>query len=73
LSRRVIFLLQLKFNRFLWGGKDTKAHAKVFWDKLCNPKREGGLGIKNLEVWNNASILQHIWALFTKAGSLWVA
>jgi hypothetical protein len=32
-----------------------------------------GLGIKNLEVWNNASILQHIWDLFTKAGSLWVA
>jgi hypothetical protein len=57
----------------LWGGKDTKSHVKVSWDKLCNPKREGGLGIKNLEVWNNASILQHIWTLFTKVGSLWVA
>jgi hypothetical protein len=50
LPKRVIFLLQQKFNRFLWGGKDTKAHAIVSWDKLCNPKREGGLGIKNLEV-----------------------
>jgi hypothetical protein len=73
LPKRVIFLLQQKFNRFLWGGKDTKAHAKVSWEKLCNPKREGRLSIKNLDVWNNASILQHIWALFTKAGSLWVA
>jgi hypothetical protein len=50
LPKRVIFLLQQKFNRFLWGGKDNKAHAKVSWDKLCNPKRGGGLGIKNLEV-----------------------
>lgn len=28
LPKRVIFLLQQKFNRFLWGGKDTKVHAK---------------------------------------------
>ncbi|XP_062155223.1 uncharacterized protein LOC133863288 [Alnus glutinosa] len=34
---------------------------------------EGGLGIKRIEVWNKASMLNHIWNLFTKAGSLWVA
>jgi hypothetical protein len=28
---------------------------------------------KNIEVWNQASILNHIWNLFAKAGSLWVA
>jgi hypothetical protein len=37
------------------------------------PNKEGGLGIKNIEVWNQASILNHIWNLFAKAGSLWVA
>jgi len=42
LPKRVIFLLQPKFNCFLWGGKDTKVHAKVSWGKLCNPKREMG-------------------------------
>jgi hypothetical protein len=57
LPKRVTFLLQQKFNPFLCGGKDTKMHAKVSKDKLCDPKREGGLGIKNLEVWNNTSIL----------------
>jgi hypothetical protein len=46
---------------------------KVAWDKLCFPKKEGGLMIKKLEVWNQASLLNHIWILFTKAGSLWVA
>jgi len=38
--KRILFLLQQKFNRFLWGGKDSKAQAKVSWDKICAPKRE---------------------------------
>lgn len=37
------------------------------------PKKEGGLGIKRLETWNQAAMLKHIWSLFTQAGSLWVA
>jgi hypothetical protein len=40
LPKRILFLLQQKFNRFLWGGKDSKAQAKVSWDKICAPKRE---------------------------------
>jgi hypothetical protein len=37
------------------------------------PKKEGGLGIKKLEEWNRAAMMRHIWSLFVKAGSLWVA
>jgi len=73
LSQQIIRLLEHKFNRFLWSGSDVKAKAKVAWDKLYMPKKEGGLGIKNIEVWNQASMLNHIWNLFTKDGSLWVA
>jgi hypothetical protein len=40
---------------------------------LCLPKKEGGVGIKKLEEWNRAAIMLHIWGLFVKAGSLWVA
>jgi hypothetical protein len=25
--------------------KDSKAHAKVVWNNLCVPEREGGLGL----------------------------
>jgi hypothetical protein len=52
---------------------DVKAKAKVSWEKICVPKKEGGLGIKRLEVWNKASMMVHIWNLFARAGSLWVA
>jgi hypothetical protein len=45
LPQKVIKLLEQKFNRFLWNGKDAKARAKVAWDRVCVPKQEGGLGI----------------------------
>jgi len=73
LPKKVIRLLEQKFNIFLWNGKDEKARAKVAWEKVCLPKREGGLGIKRLAVWNCVSILNHIWSLFSRSRSLWVA
>jgi hypothetical protein len=74
LPKKIYHLLTQKFSRFLWGGSDSHpAHAKVAWVELCVPKREGGLGLKMLEDWNKASMLRHIWNLFVKSGSLWVA
>jgi len=36
----------------------------VAWDKVCTPKREGGLGIRKLELWNWASMMVHIYIEF---------
>jgi hypothetical protein len=66
LPKNVIQLLEQKFNKFLWNGKDEKARAKVAWEKVCLPKREGGLGIKRLAIWNCVSMLNHIWSLFSR-------
>lgn len=63
-------MLEQKFNRFLWCGQDVKAKAKVAWDKVCAPKKEGGLGFKRLEVWNQASMLHHIWTLLARSRPL---
>jgi hypothetical protein len=49
LPKNIISLLERKFNRFLWMGKDSKAQAKVAWNNLCVPKREGCLGLKKLK------------------------
>ena len=38
-------------RNFLWGGNEN--HQKtpyVAWEKLCTPKRQGGLGVKNLNL-----------------------
>jgi len=73
LPKKVIKLIEQKLNRFLWSGNDSKANAKVAWEKVCVPKKEGGLGIKRLEVWNQTCMLYHVWTLFATSGSLWVA
>jgi hypothetical protein len=73
LPKKIIRIIEQKFNRFMGSGADSRAKAKVAWDKICFPKSEGGLGIKKLEIWNQAAMLNHIWSLFAQAGSLWVA
>ena len=35
--------------------------------------RGRGFRLKEMEDWNKASMLRHIWNLFARAGSLWVA
>jgi hypothetical protein len=53
LPKRVIKDMIKKFNRFLWNGKEgNSAKAKVAWGYVYYPKREGGLGLKCLEEWN---------------------
>jgi hypothetical protein len=66
----VIRLVEQKINRFMWSEKDTKAKAKVSLDKVCFPKSDGGFGLRKLDVWNCAGMLNHIWNLFIQAGSL---
>lgn len=59
---------------FLWQGDIDKHHnARVSWEVVTKPKREGGLGIKNLATWNKACCLKLIWLLFFQSGSVWVA
>jgi hypothetical protein len=74
LPKQVIKEITQKFNQFLWNGKEgSRAKAKIAWDELCFPKKESGLGLKNLEIWNSSSMMRHIWSLFARAGSIWVA
>ena len=59
---------------FLWKGKvESSSGARVSWDTICYPKSEGGLGLKNLTSWNQACVLQSIWAVIAKSGSIWIA
>ncbi|CAH9069809.1 unnamed protein product [Cuscuta europaea] len=56
------------FRIFLWGGK----HAKVAWEDVCLPKKEGGLGIRDTKIWNNALLSRTLWNIHSKQDSLWV-
>lgn len=59
-------------SKFLWKGKsDGHYSAKVSWESVTTPKKEGGLGLKNLHIWNLASVMKLIWILFFKQDSIW--
>ena len=66
--------IEQRFNRLLWNGKSKgTAKAKVSLHELCFPKKEGGLGLKRLEVWNQTAMLKHVWSIFARFGFIWVA
>lgn len=52
LPKKIIKRVQ-QISAFLWKGDTGKTRgARVSWDDTCYPKKEGGLGLKNLEKWN---------------------
>ncbi|CAL0315533.1 unnamed protein product [Lupinus luteus] len=60
-------------RRFLWGrGEESKGIRWVSWDKVCRSKGEGGLGIKNLSLFNLSLLGKWRWGLLIEKNTLWV-
>lgn len=58
-------------RRFSWGGLDNiKKRNPVGWDQVCRPK-DGGLGIRRVNDWNQAAISYHCFQLASNKSSLW--
>lgn len=71
LPKKITKTVEKICSSYLWNsGSDPVRYAKVSWKSLCNPKTEGRLGLKDLNVWNKASIARQIWLLFQESGSL---
>lgn len=48
-------------RQFLWArGLGNKKPALVNWNLVCKPKKYGGLGLKNLHLWNTTALGMHI-------------
>lgn len=61
-------------SAYLWKGTLEGRHtARVAWETLTTPKEEGGLGLKNLELWNRTCSVKLLWLLIFRTESIWVA
>lgn len=46
--------------------------AEISWQKFCGPKRNGGLGFRNLHESNKAFIMKLAWGLINTPQAFWV-
>jgi hypothetical protein len=58
-------------SRFWWGAADgqRKVHW-VGWDRMCESKRDGGMGFRNYEVFNQALLAKQAWRMAINPDSL---
>ncbi|KAL0288554.1 UNVERIFIED_CONTAM: hypothetical protein Sradi_7095400 [Sesamum radiatum] len=74
LPKGMIKLIEAKLRNFLWRGGTATGGYKVAWEQVCKPTSHGGLGIRNIQMMNNALMGKHLWQLLTKKqDSIWVS
>nr|GEX44777.1 hypothetical protein [Tanacetum cinerariifolium] len=73
LSKNVIYEINKLLKGFLWRqGELTKGKAKISWDSICKPKEQGGLEIKDLQVWNEVLLIKQLWNVVSRKNTMWV-
>jgi hypothetical protein len=69
LSKKILAKMNAIIRDFWWTGiqQDSKTKPIYFkaWSEICKSKKEGGLGVRNLEAINKALILTAAWNIAT--------
>lgn len=73
LPRKIMVMIERMCRNFLWTGQwSEKGMPTVAWKDICLPKREGGLGIKQIDASNTVAIGKYLWRSHTNATDVWV-
>ncbi|KAK9724727.1 hypothetical protein RND81_05G094900 [Saponaria officinalis] len=73
LPKTVLNKIEALCRSFLWHGSvASDGPALVSWEKVCRPRKHGGLGLVRLQQWNVASLGKYVWWIQKKADHLWV-
>lgn len=55
------------------GNSDTPRQSLAAWELVCRPKANGGLGVINLQIQNQALLVKHLHKFYNKADIPWVS
>lgn len=70
LPKKVLKQVKTVCKRFLWNGEvQNKDKALIAWEIICQPASAGELNIVEVQKWNQATILKHLWNLANKKTS----
>jgi hypothetical protein len=59
-------------RNFLWGGREgERKMCWVSWERICQPKKLGGLGIKSLEIFNSSLLCKWKWRCLSDVEATW--
>ncbi|XP_050217536.1 uncharacterized protein LOC126668373 [Mercurialis annua] len=73
LPKNVISEIQRICSKFLWSGSsEGRNKAMVAWKEIEKLKKEGGLSIKNMKIWNRVANCKHVWHILNNPNALWV-
>jgi hypothetical protein len=57
-------------RKFWWGSKNGERKlAWVAWDDMTMPKYRGGLGSRDIEIFNLALLARQVWKILNEPGS----
>jgi hypothetical protein len=59
LPKSICYDIEKLCRRFIWGQKDGKDKIHLInWKTMCQPKEEGGLGLRKMDSMNRAFIMK---------------
>lgn len=73
MPKKILHDIEQIYRNFLWHGVYFSAKpGNIAWHIICEPKSTGGLGIRQIQMWNKAAIANYFLAISTKQYNLWI-
>lgn len=70
----ILTSLDNSYRNFFWNKQPSaKSPNLIGWDKFCQPKKYGGLGLRKAKINNIALQFKLLWKILTSPDNLWVS